>query len=110
VRDRPGDHALSHGAPREKPGAAGGPRDKANFAGAVWFKVNVGRSRNADPRWLLPILCRRGGVVKDEIGAIRIEEEATRFQVKGASAKRFEVAAAAPDKKDPKIFITREKK
>jgi ATP-dependent RNA helicase DeaD len=100
ARDRPGDHALSHGA----------PRDKAAFAGAVWFKVNVGRSRNADPRWLLPILCRRGGVVKDEIGAIRIEEDATRFQVKGSSARRFEVAAAAPDKKDPKIFITREKK
>ena len=30
--------------------------------GDVWFRVNVGRSRNADPRWLLPILCRRGGV------------------------------------------------
>jgi len=48
--------------------------------------------------------------VKDEIGAIRIEEDATRFQVKSGAARRFEVAAAAPDKKDPKIFITREKK
>ena len=110
ARDRPSEHALSHGAPREKPLAAGGPRDKAAFTGAVWFKVNVGRAGNADPRWLLPILCRRGGVVKDEIGAIRIEEDGTRFQVKAAAARRFEVAASAPDKKDPKIFITREKK
>ena len=32
----------------------------------------VGRARNADPRWLLPLICRKGSVVKEQIGKIQI--------------------------------------
>ncbi len=38
----------------------------------TWFRINIGRNRNADPRWLLPLICRAGGVSKSEIGVIRV--------------------------------------
>jgi ATP-dependent RNA helicase DeaD len=96
---RPPPHAAS-GAPRKAPG-------HAPVSEGVWFRVNVGRSRNADPRWLLPLICRRGGVVKDEIGKIRIQADETRFEIAAAAVRKFEIAARKPDKKDPGIQITR---
>src|SRR5918997_3430271 len=35
-----------------------GPRP--GFEDTVWFRMNIGRRHNADARWLLPLLCRRG--------------------------------------------------
>ena len=66
-----------------------GPRAPAETA---WFRINVGRRRNADPKWLLPLLCRLGGVTRAEIGAIRIFAEDTRFEVAQAAAARFGAA------------------
>ncbi|MCA1829300.1 MAG: DEAD/DEAH box helicase [Myxococcales bacterium] len=73
---------------------------------SVWFRVNVGRSRNADPRWLLPILCRRGSVDRRQIGRIEIGADDTRFEVARAAAAHFRRAVAKPDRKDPNIRIT----
>src|SRR5690606_35954403 len=42
----------------------GGPRP--GFEDSVWFRMDVGRRQNADPRWLLPLLCRRGHITKHE--------------------------------------------
>jgi ATP-dependent RNA helicase DeaD len=74
---------------------------------SVWFRVNVGRSRNADPRWLLPILCRRGEVDRRQIGRIEVMADETRFEVARAAAPHFGRAAAKPDRKDPNIRISR---
>ncbi|NCU11391.1 MAG: DEAD/DEAH box helicase, partial [Sphingomonadaceae bacterium] len=43
----------------------------------------------ADPRWLLPLLCRRGHVSRSEIGAIRITANESLFEVPGAVGARF---------------------
>ncbi|KTS23512.1 helicase [Methylobacterium indicum] len=64
-----------------------GPR--APFGSSVWFRLNVGRRDNADPRRLLPMLCRRGDVTREEIGAIRIFDRETKFEVRGGAAERF---------------------
>ena len=64
-----------------------GPRP--GFEGSQWFRVNIGRRHNADPRWLLPFLCRRGQVSRSEIGAIRILQNETQFEVPAAAAGRF---------------------
>lgn len=70
--------------------AAPGPRaPRAGFEGSVWFKMNAGRRHNADPRWVLPLLCRRGHVSRGEIGAIRITTHETLFEVQQAVAARF---------------------
>jgi ATP-dependent RNA helicase DeaD len=67
-----------------------GPR--AGFEDTIWFKMNIGRNQNADPRWILPLLCRRGHITKNEIGAIRITANETMFEVPRASAGRFAAA------------------
>src|SRR3546814_123638 len=56
-----------------------GPR--AGFEDTVWFRMNIGRNNNADPRWLLPLLCRRGHITKHEVGAIRIFDQIGRAHV-----------------------------
>ena len=63
------------------------PRE--GFAESAWFRLNVGRSQNADPRWILPLLCRRGHLSRGDIGAIRITNRETLFEVQGAVAARF---------------------
>ncbi|MDB5366913.1 MAG: box helicase [Rhodospirillales bacterium] len=72
---------------------------------AVWFRLNVGRNGNADPRWLLPFLCRRGHVTKREIGQIEIRERETRVAISRDAAERFAVAARRPDPQDPNLRI-----
>jgi ATP-dependent RNA helicase DeaD len=61
----------------------------------VWFRVDIGRERNAEPRWLLPLLCRAGNVTKAEIGSIKIFDRDTRFQVAAEFADTFADAARA---------------
>jgi ATP-dependent RNA helicase DeaD len=58
----------------------------------VWFRLNIGKNRNADPRWLLPMICRRGNVTKQDLGAIRVFDNETKFEVIAASAERFAIA------------------
>ena len=50
---------------------------REDFANGVWFSVSVGRKHNAEPRWLLPMLCRAGDITKREIGAIKIDQNET---------------------------------
>ena len=61
------------------------------MANGVWFRLNVGRERNADPKWLLPEICRQGEVTKKDIGAIRVFEMETLFQVDPAIAPKFTI-------------------
>src|SRR6185437_10077762 len=56
-----------------------------------WFLLNVGRERNADPKWLLPEICRQGEVTKKDVGAIRVFEMETLFQIDPAIAPKFTI-------------------
>jgi ATP-dependent RNA helicase DeaD len=67
-----------------------GPRP--GFEDTIWFRMDIGRRHNADPRWILPLLCRRGHITKNEIGAIRIAAGETMFEVPRAAAGRFAAA------------------
>lgn len=62
---------------------------KAAFGPSVWFSVNVGREQRAEPRWLLPMICKAGGITKDEIGAIRIQPNETFVELKKDSVDGF---------------------
>jgi len=55
----------------------------------VWFRLNIGRLKNGDPRWLLPLICRQGRIAKADVGAIRILERETRFEIDAGVADRF---------------------
>ncbi|WP_423141167.1 DEAD/DEAH box helicase [Parablastomonas sp. CN1-191] len=67
---------------------------RPGFDDVVWFKMNIGRRQNADPRWILPLLCRRGHITRGEVGAIRIGPQETYFQVPRTVADRFADAVA----------------
>ncbi len=67
-------------------------RDRSEFDDDGWFEVNLGRHQRAEPRWLVPMLCRIGQVTGNDIGAIRIEDKTSRFQI--AAEKRAEFIAA----------------
>ena len=73
---------------------AGTPDRHRAFEDSIWFRMDLGRRDNADPRWLLPLLCRRGHISRGEIGAIRIAAGESWFQVAQASADKFAKAVA----------------
>ena len=66
-----------------------------NFDGGIWFSLSVGRKQNAEPRWLIPMLCRTGGITKAEIGAIRMQAEESFVEIAADSAAFFEETAGA---------------
>ncbi|KAA2214990.1 DEAD/DEAH box helicase [Teichococcus oryzae] len=97
----PEDLAPVEAAPPRRP-----TYERASGEGeGVWFRINVGRDGRADPRWILPLLCRRGQVRRDEIGRIRILGRETQFEVAPGAASRFAVAARRPDADDPNIRV-----
>ncbi|MBB5731418.1 ATP-dependent RNA helicase DeaD [Altererythrobacter atlanticus] len=74
--------------------AAQQERHRPGFEDTVWFRMDIGRRQNADPRWLLPLLCRRGHITRNEVGAIRIGANETHFQIPRAIADKFNAALA----------------
>jgi ATP-dependent RNA helicase DeaD len=67
---------------------------------SVWFRAAIGRKKNAEARWLLPMICRRGGIDKHDIGAIRIRDTTTDFEISERVAEAFAVKIRHPDKED----------
>lgn len=55
----------------------------------VWFTISLGRRHRADPKFLLPMICNAGGVTKRDVGAIRIDESETRFEIANDKAGGF---------------------
>nr|MDQ3370415.1 DbpA RNA binding domain-containing protein [Myxococcota bacterium] len=96
-------------APAHRAAAAATPAadDAAppDASGASWFTINVGRSKNADPKWLVPLLCRRGGITKREIGKIQILARETRVEIAADASARFAESVRKPDPKDKNIHI-----
>lgn len=70
------------------------PGDRLQPDEVSWFRLDIGRNRNADPKWLIPLICRIGGITKQQIGSIRTFPEETRFEVALTHADAFRAAAA----------------
>jgi ATP-dependent RNA helicase DeaD len=92
--------------PEKRPQAerADMPRRPGDMENGVWFKITVGRERNADPKWLLPEICRQGDITKKDIGAIRVYERETRFEVSPDVAEAFAAKVADRKKGGVRIF------
>ena len=69
-------------APRER-------RPRKDIDDGVWVILSVGRSNRAEPRWLLPMLCKSGPLNKSAIGAIRVREDETYVQLDAEGAAEF---------------------
>lgn len=72
------------------------PRPRAELGASKWFSVSVGRRQSAEPRWLIPMLCRNGNITKNEIGAIRIQQEETFIEISEDGVDTF-MAAIGPN-------------
>ena len=84
-------------------GGGPGPGKRTGFrrsmeGGSVWFSASVGSRKNAEARWLLPMICRRGGISKSDIGAIKIYDTITEFEISGKAAESFAAKVQDPDK------------
>ncbi|WP_407189130.1 DEAD/DEAH box helicase [Bradyrhizobium centrosematis] len=85
------------GKPRPK---SGKPSKHGMAEGSVWFRAAIGRRKNAEARWLLPMICRRGGIDKRDIGAIKIMDTTTEFEISERVAESFAAKIKRPDKED----------
>jgi ATP-dependent RNA helicase DeaD len=60
-----------------------------DFKNSVWFALSIGHQQNAEPRWLLPMLCRFGNITKRDIGAIKINQTDTFVELAAGCVDRF---------------------
>jgi ATP-dependent RNA helicase DeaD len=86
-----------------------GPREPRppTMEGGVWFTLSLGRKQRADPKWLLPMICKAGGVTKRDVGSIRIEDTQTRFEISGDKAEAFARHVEEPGGLERGIVIAR---
>jgi ATP-dependent RNA helicase DeaD len=102
----PGEDRIRRDSGRDDRAAGAKPaRSKAKMrdgmaGGSVWFRAAIGRKKNAEARWLLPMICRRGGIQKSDIGAIRIFGATTEFEIAANAAESFVAMIGRPDKED----------
>ena len=97
--------AIKSGRGRE---VMGPPPSRNDFSrDAVRFKLNLGKESKAEPGWLLPLICRRGGVTRRDVGAIRVFDRYSEFEISADAANDFSLAASQPDPRAPQVFIER---
>lgn len=109
--DRGGGRGGDDRGPRPDRAPERGPRldhgsrqDYTPSGDSTWFRLPVGRSKNADPKWLIPLICRLGHVTKKDIGLIKIFDSETKFEITREAEPRFrEAIKAASDGGDIRI-------
>jgi ATP-dependent RNA helicase DeaD len=96
-----------HSAPEELAPAGSGPspRDTGSFGPSQWFSVSLGRKHQAEPRWILPMLCRSGNIGRDDVGAIRVQETETFVEVLAARVPAMMAAIGAGGKLEGDVVI-----
>ena len=89
------------------PSGSDAPKARPAFGASVWFSISVGRKDNAEPRWLLPAMCRAGDLTKDDIGAIRIQQNASFVEILKTSEEGFLKALGDGMKLEDGAIVTR---
>ncbi len=101
-------YKMRHSAPEELVIVqTEGRKQRAPFGPSVWFSVSEGRNQNASPRHLLPMICKAGGINKDDIGAIRIAEDQSYVEIRAGSVAGFLKAIGPQMKVEGSKDITR---
>ncbi|GHA50924.1 DEAD/DEAH box helicase [Amylibacter ulvae] len=77
------------------------PNDDKNtprkaFGPSVWFSLAGGRNAGAEPRRLLPMVCKLGNISSDDIGAIRLQSDMSFIEIRKSAVAGF-LAAVGPD-------------
>ena len=77
------------GPSKERPRREKSERGAENFTPGAWVALSVGRNKNAEPRWLIPMLCKAGGLSKRQLGSIRIQQRETYVEIDAAAIDNF---------------------
>ncbi len=85
----------------------GKQRARNDFSDGVWFSLNLGRKQKAEPKWILPMLLKSGGLNKPDIGAIKITESQTFIELDRGCADRFVETIGPHGKIEKAITATR---
>lgn len=78
-----------HSAPEELSDASAAPAPRAPFGPSVWFSLAGGRAAGAEPRRLLPMFCKLGNLTREDLGAIRIQPDASLVEIRESAVKSF---------------------
>ena len=81
-----------------EPGTPADEKPRGDFGPSVWFSISIGRNQDAEPRTILPMICRMGDLTKDDVGAIRVQPSHTFVEILATSAPKF-TNALGPDMK-----------
>jgi ATP-dependent RNA helicase DeaD len=87
--ERPAPRGRPAPEDRDYSNAARPRGGKHSLGGGSWFRIDVGRAKGADPKWLVPLICRAGGLTKADIGTIRVFDQETKFQISAEAADKF---------------------
>lgn len=78
-----------HTAPEELSDVSEPAKPRAAFGPSVWFSLEGGRAASAEPRRILPMLCKLGNLSREDIGAIRIQPDSSLIEIRESAAKKF---------------------
>jgi ATP-dependent RNA helicase DeaD len=95
-RERKPHKASLKSQPRQRP--------QGDF---ITYQVSWGAHAGADTRRLLAMVCRRGDVSSDVVGAIRVAPKSSTVEISSGAAQRFERAVTRPDKRNPRAQFRR---
>ncbi len=96
-RDR-NDGDRPERAPRNRP---------ADFENGQWVSLGVGRRQKADPKWLVPMLCKSGGFSRDKIGSIRISPNETHVELRPDAVSQLMERAGEKQIIDKSLYVQR---
>ena len=82
-------------------------RRQENFVGGAWVSLSIGHTKQAEPRWLIPMLCKAGGLSKRQLGAIQIGPHETFVEIDAASIDAFMARIGEGGRIEKGIHITR---
>ncbi|RKQ73047.1 DEAD/DEAH box helicase [Oceanibaculum indicum] len=105
-----GSQAISRserGTRRERGEPTERPERSDRFQNGIWFRISLGRKHRAEPRWLLPMICKAGHVTKAAVGSIKVGDTTTEFEISPAMLESFEAAITANGSGEKGVTITR---
>ncbi len=77
------------------------------FENSAWVSLGVGRRQNADPKWLVPMLCKNGGFQRSSIGVIQISPGETHVELRPDAADQLMERAGERQIIDKSLYVQR---
>ena len=79
---------------------------REEFGASIWFSLTGGRDQGAEPRRLLPMLCKTNALTSSDIGAIRVRDAESFVQVREEKAAGFMASLGADNSLEPGVVVT----